>query len=763
MNADAPSMAFQPRQTPGAGRWGRAVHWLGLGLKSVAPRSSGQSVERLLEAERAQLPLWAPVALGAGISAWFALPTRMGWMTLICLCLGGAILVLLVGRRHTRVAGGMGGGAGGRLAHVCGIGLLLVAAGCVLPWGKSLIFGGKVLARPAMVEMEASVAGVEAMSGRGVVRILLTPILRSDLPDRIRVNVAVADMPNGGRLRVGDRIWLWARLMPPASPAFPGGYDYARRAWFDGVGATGRALPPVVVTYRAPGTGAELRVRLAEHVASRVDGAAGALAVTMATGDRGRITPEIEETMRQSGLSHLLSISGVHVTALIGGVVLLVLSLLALFPRLVLRWPLLLIAAGAGAAAGIGYTLLTGAEVPTIRSCITALLVITGLALGREAISLRLLACGALLVMILWPEAVIGPSFQLSFAAVAAIVTLYEHPGIRALVQARGEPFWKKAVRFLGGLFLTGVAVELVLMPILLFHFHKTGLLGALANMVAIPLTEMVIMPVEALALVMDAAGLGAPAWWVVEQALNLLLLIAHMVASQGAAVAMTPAIPPAAFACAMSGLLWCMLWRTRLRWLGMPMLLLGLSGYALADAPDILVSSDGRHVAVRGREGGIALLRDRTGDYMRDQMSEHAAFDGDPGALADLNEARCSPDFCIVEMVGGGRRYRILISRTRLSVPWSELIAQCRASDIVIADRRLPRACKARWLTLDRSELARSGGAAIMLMNREVRRSRDPDDEHPWIMPVLGNYRSFGPIGDLSPQTQDAASRFAR
>ncbi len=719
----------------------------------------GQGPERLLEAERAQIPLWSPVALGGGILAWFALPTRLDWMILVWLCLAGAMLLLLVGITGRKTGGGAaretgahkavaheaGVHEGGRLAHACGIGLLLVATGCVLPWGKAILFGSNVLARPAMVGIEASVVGLEPLSGRGIVRILLAPVARPDLPARIRVNVAIADMPKGGRLHVGDRLRLRVRLMPPAPPAFPGSYDYARRAWFDGIGATGRALPPVIVTYRTPGAGPGLRVALADHVASRVGGGAGALAVTMATGDRGRITPDVEDAMRQSGLTHLLSISGVHVTALIGGVVLLVYSLLALSPRLVLRWPLLLISAGAGAGAGVGYTLLTGAEVPTIRSCVTALLVMAGLALGREAISLRLLACGALIVMILWPESVIGPSFQLSFAAVAAIVTLYEHPRVRALIQAREEPVWAKGLRFLGGLFLTGVVVELVLMPIALYHFHKTGLLGALANMIAIPLTEMVIMPAEALALVMDIAGLGAPAWWVVEQALGLLLSVAHLVASQSAAVALTPAIPPLAFASAMLGLLWCMLWRTRIRWCGLPILMFGLSGYALADSPDILVSSDGHHVAVRTREGGVALLRDRAGDYMRDQLAEQAAFGGDLSALSDLPETRCSPDFCTVEMERGGRRYRILVTRTRLSVPWVDLIANCTAADIVIADRRLPLACTARWITLDRTDLARSGGATIALSNGHVRRSRDPRDQHPWVLPAAVPFRSTG------------------
>lgn len=143
--------------------------------------------------------------------------------------------------------------------------------------------------------------------------------------------------------------------------------------------------------------------------------------------------------MRRSGLAHLLSISGLHVAAMVGAMMLLTLKLLALSPRLALRLPLVLIAAGVGALAGIGYTLLAGAEVPTVRSCVASLLVLAGLAAGREAMTLRLVATGAIVVLLIRPESLAGPSFQLSFAAVTAIVALHEHPRVRAWARRHDE------------------------------------------------------------------------------------------------------------------------------------------------------------------------------------------------------------------------------------------------------------------------------------------------------------------------------------
>lgn len=681
-----------------------------------------RAVEQWLEAERSQLALWSPVALAAGVIAWFVLPARTDWIAFICLCLAGATALLLLAR------------GGGRLAWAAGFALLLMAAGCLLPWAKALSIDTNMLARAAFVTLEARIDRVDPLPGRGMTRLLVEPRSRADLPRRIRLNLEDGVLAAGTTLAPGDVIRVRARLMPPAPASLPGGYDYARRAYFDGIGATGRIVPPVVRLQAAPHRGLDLRNRLSDHVAAQIGGAPGAIAVTLATGDRGRIAPEDEEAMRESGLAHLLSISGLHVTALVGIVVLLSYRILALSTRLALRWPLMLISAAAGAGAGVGYTLLTGAEVPTIRACVSALLIMAGLALGREAISLRLLSVGALIIMILWPESVIGPSFQFSFMAVIVIVSLYEHPRVRAVFGARDEARWRRMLRGLGALLLTGLAVEIALMPIALYHFHRTGLLGALANMVAIPLTEFIVMPAEGLALLLDMGGIGAPAWWVVEKSLALLIAIAHLVAAQSGAVVLTPAIPPVAFAATAVGFLWCLLWRTGLRWAGLAIIGLGLAGYAAAPTPDILVSADGHHVAVRTAGGGIALLRDRAGDYTRDQFAELSGTGSDPFALADLPGVRCSSDLCAVALRHDDRTSHLLLTRSRLSLPWRALVESCAASDIVIADRRMPRGCVPRWLKIDRPDLARRGGAAIDLDRGRVWRSRDPRDEHPWV-----------------------------
>ncbi len=213
-------------------------------------------------------------------------------------------------------------------------------------------------------------------------RLTLAPVARADLPPLLRVNLAQGDVPAG--LGRGAIVRLRARLMPPPPPSVPGAYDFAQVAWFAGLGATGKGFAPVEVVTPGEAAGADLRAALSAHIESRLPGSAGGIASALATGDEGAITLADTQAMQRSGLAHLLSVSGLHVSAVTAVTMLVVMRLLALFPGLALRWRLPLVAAAAGAAAAIGYTWLTGAQVPTIRSCVAALMVLVALSLGAR-------------------------------------------------------------------------------------------------------------------------------------------------------------------------------------------------------------------------------------------------------------------------------------------------------------------------------------------------------------------------------------------
>jgi competence protein ComEC len=440
--------------------------------------------------------------------------------------------------------------------------------------------------------------------------------------------------------------------------------------------------------------------------------------------------------MRDSGLTHLLSISGLHVSAVIAAAYFAVLRLLALWPALALRVRLPVAAAGAGALAGIGYTLLTGAEVPTIRSCVAALLVLGALAMGRDALSLRMVAVAAGFVLLLWPESAVGPSFQMSFAAVLAIIALSTSAPVRAFLAAREEPWWTQLARRVVMLFVTGVVIELALMPIVLFHFHRAGMYGALANVVAIPLVTFVSMPLIALGLALDAIGLGAPAWWLVERSLELLLGIAHLTAGQAGSVRLMPQISGLGIALFVAGGLWLGLWHGRVRLAGLvPVALASMLVWA-TPIPDLLVAGDGRQVGITVPGVGaprLLSLRDSRSSYTRDNLMELAGVSAEPVPLAQWRGARCSSAFCTVTLTRGGRDWVLLLGRGRSQVEERALAAACAEADIVIAERFLPRSCRPRWLKADRRYLERSGGLSINLAREAITSVADSQGTHGW------------------------------
>ncbi|MFB0611512.1 ComEC/Rec2 family competence protein [Aurantiacibacter poecillastricola] len=698
-------------------------HWRKLrGLSSVA-----DAAEQFLSGAGFDRGPWMAVALAAGIGAWFVLDTPAQWV----LAMAAGIVVAM-----GAVAAWKGREDRTRLVGALVASGLLLAFGTGLAWTRSELVGAPAFERPVYDTFRGRVLERIEQPAQDRVRLVLaTRHPDTSVPVKIRVNVPLEkDLPTMGE---GAVVEFQARLMPPASPMLPGGYDFARTAWFEGYAATGSVQGDLVLLEPAQegrNAIAYLQRTLSAHVREQLDGSAGSIAAAFASGDRGAISEADEDAMRDAGLTHLLSISGLHVSAVIAGAFLLAIRLLALWPWLVLRVRLPVAAAGIAALAGVGYTLLTGAEVPTVRSCIAALLVLGALALGREPLSLRMVAMAAVAVLLLWPESLVGPSFQMSFSAVIAIVALHNCEPVKRFLAPREESRWARLGRQTVMLLVTGLVIEIALMPIVLFHFHRAGLYGALANVVAIPLVTFISMPLIAMALLLDLAGAGEPVWWLVGQSLDLMLGIAHFTADQPGAVKLIPQMTGGIFALFVAGGLWLALWRGTARLWGFAPAAIGLLLLTLTPVPDILISRDGRHVGITGEEDNLLVLRPTGSDYTRENLMELAGMEGDPIALADWPGARCSPDFCVVTLEREGRTWDVLMSRSREIVGERALAAACERADIVVSDRWLPNSCAPRWLRADRRMLSQSGGLSLVLGDEiEVRSVAETQGRHGW------------------------------
>ncbi|WP_310476661.1 ComEC/Rec2 family competence protein [Sandarakinorhabdus sp.] len=668
------------------------------------------------------------MALAAGIALWFALPWAPLRQAAALAAVALAVGLALAGLRP--------------LAWFAA----LLLAGLGVTEARVALNQHPVLGDRQFALITARVESAEPLAF-GEQRLLLVPppsarMPGADLPEgvlrlrvRVRGNVQTGQPP----VPAGAVVSLRALLSPPAGMAVPGGFDLARRSWFDGIGATGVALGPVQLLAPPP-PGPQLwlagvRGQLQTLITARMPGEVGAVAAAFVTGWQGAIPPATAQAMRDAGLAHLLSISGLHIAVVVGSVALFSRSLLGLWPWLALRAPVPTLALATGALAGLAYTLLAGAQVPTVRAVIAACIVVVGMMLGRQALSLRLLAAAAFAILVVRPEALLGASFQMSFAAVIGIVALYESRLGKWLTAVReDEPWWQWLARAAASLLASGLVAEFALSGIGLYHFGRSGLYGIAANLIAIPLTSFVVMPALMLALLAEALGLGW-LWPLASWAMQWLIDLADTTASLPGAVITSAAIPGPVFALGAAGGLWLALWRTRARWWGLAPMAAAVVLAQAAPVPDLLISGDGRHLALRLPDGRLAHSRERVGDFLLDNWAE--AVGSDPASavwIGTLPSARCSAEACVADVERGGRHWRLLATTGRSLIPRGDFEPACAAADILVSDRRLPGWCRPRWLKLDAAALARTGAATVRLDGAgAVHTAADAAGDRPW------------------------------
>lgn len=547
--------------------------------------------------------------------------------------------------------------------------------------------------------------------------------------DGIRLAVTLP-APAPAFVAPGATIAVEAAFEPRRGPTLPGGFDPARRAWFEGLSASGRATGPPRLVAAAPTDAAHLlsatRSRIDRFLAGSLGPERGAVAAALVTGRQGGIPEALRNAMQVAGLAHLLTVSGFHIGVVAGAAFLLARRLLALTPaarRCSLRpWAVAI----AIAAAGI-YVALSGAQVPAIRAGVTVSLVLLALALGRDPFSLRLIALAATLVLLTRPESLVSASFQLSFAAVTALVLVAQSPPWRRVLAPAADGWPLRLARWAGALLVSSLVAELVLSPIAAAHFGRAGIYGVAANLLAIPLTSLLVMPLLALHLLLGLLGMDALSAPLVGPAIGLLAGIATEVASLPGSSVAVPRVGLLPFGLGIAGAL-AFLLAGPLRWLGLPLLIAAPLVQLATPQPDLFVSHDARQIGLVAPDGTLHVGRGTGRSFLARTWAEAAAAPA-IRPLADWPGARCSALGCLVEARPG---VTLLFVRAEELPDPAPLLAWCSRVDLVIGPR-LPSLCRPRWRAFDRDALVRTGPLAIHLERRRIIAQADVAGDHPW------------------------------
>ncbi|MSO70783.1 MAG: ComEC/Rec2 family competence protein [Alphaproteobacteria bacterium] len=361
-----------------------------------------------------------------------------------------------------------------------------------------------------------------------------------------------------------------------------------------------------------------MRQVIYQRVTAALPGEDGALAAALMMGERGAMPKELITAMRDSGLQHLLSISGLHIGLIVGLVFFALRALLALVPAVALRFPIKKWAAGAATLAGFAYLLLSGSEVPAERAFLMTGIVLFGVFVDRIALSIGLLAWAAIGVLLLEPEALLGASFQLSFAAMLALIAAYEAIGPRLKLWLKTLPGPTKLSLYVASMVVSSLVAGLSTGIIGLFHFNRIAVYGLAANAVAIPATSLWVMPWIIATFLLMPFGLEEYGLLPMSYGLDLINACARAVAAWPGATHLVPALDSWPLPLAALGLVWLCLWKRPWRLLGVPVIAGAVFLGLRAPPPDVLVSDDGGLVAVRAVGGGLLFSTTRSHGFDR-------------------------------------------------------------------------------------------------------------------------------------------------
>ncbi len=673
--------------------------------------------------------LWTPVAFGCGCGAYFALKSEPG----LGLVAGGAVLSCLGALLLRRW---------GRAPVLAGVVMLAAfgAAGVLSGKLQTLAMAGPVSPPLAGVAVEGWVVDMASRGTTGP-RLLIAPtfisgIPQDRLPKRVRITVKDEDV-----IGPGAAVRLIALLNPPPPPAAPGAFDFARSAYFLGVGGVGVALKaPEAIDLPPPSwrVGVQLAVNrarwaLTQAIIEQMGQPTGGIAAAMVTGHDYSISQDDTNEMRNAGISHILSISGVHM-AIVGGFIFFAVRLLvSLWPWLALRVNGKKVAAATGLIAIIVYLVVSGAPPPAQRSAITATIAFGAILLDRRAITLRGLGLSALIVLAIQPEAVVEPGFQMSYAATVALVALAEawpHPR-----RAINAPLVLRVLQKARDWLIAGIAVGLVAgaatAPFAIEHFNRVSLYGLPANLLLEPLSSFVIMPALALGAVAQLFGAGgwllAVAGWGIDRMLDLARLTAE---APGAMVTIASA-PTIALPIAFIGILWLCLWRGPLRWIGLP-LALAVVLWPHPSAPAAWVSSDGANAAILA-DGHPVVLR-ASEKFASTLWARRYGFELPTNAdaahdrLFDCNRRRCSP------LPAAPLRLGLWAGRKPPKA--ADFTSLCQASELLVLRSPIPQGAScAGKPVLSAADFARGGAVELRRQGSgwSYRWAADERGRRPW------------------------------
>ncbi len=703
----------------------------------------GQTIFR----ERDRWYLWLPVAIGAGVASYFALPVEPSWMAAASPLLVSFVAMFVVwlrpNYRQTALGVGMAGTFVLAFAAVASFGIVVAKA------RTELVRAPIITNEIGPVEVVGQISEIWPQiseTGRTSWRMTLRPHRVGGLePSKLPYKVRLTLRSDASSLQAGTWVVLRAVVMPLPTPARPQGFDFARKAWFERLGGLGYGVgevkaidpprEPNFVPLKVGPAVTVLRHRISQRIQSQVSGDAGAVAAALIVGDRHGIPPDTAEAFRATGVAHLLAISGLHMAMVAGMAFFVFRFLFAAIPSFALRFPIKKWAAVLGLATAVIYLFLSGASVSTQRAFVMISLMFIAVLTDRQAISMRTVSTAALVILVIAPESLMEVGFQMSFAAVVALIAIYEYWNEkRRITISRNGPFVLRLGRGVG-LYFWGVAATSLIAGLgtgffATYHFNRIATFGLMANLAVMPFVSVLIMPAIFFALVLLPFGWEGVALKSMDFGITMVIKTIDEIRQWPAAEQYVTQWPALSLYGIVVGGLWLAIWRRSWRMLGLLPMAAGGLMLLFPQGPDVFVDRDGKNIALITRQGELDTLFPRRAKFAQESWARSRGIVHGQH-LPDRSRFKCDVFACVAELHNG-----IIVSYILDRRAFEE---ECQSADIVVssfsAPRRLKRWCEDGAAIIDRRALREGGAHAINLTSNgfELDVANDHRGRRPW------------------------------
>jgi competence protein ComEC len=659
--------------------------------------------------------LWIPVFFCIGISFYFSLQTEP---SAIRSCIVLLLLVFALYCAHGK--------------HAIFFPLLIlatIASGFLAANIRTLVVQAPILEKSTGVKKISGIVTQIEVMPHGKRFLIENPKIEKLAPELTPAKIRVMINTDDGDATPGDDISMLASLTPPPEATIPGGYNFARYAFFAGIGAVGYSISDVEIIQKSTSlfqnSIAKVRRIIVDNILAATDKKEGNIAAALLVGEQGGIDKQTIINWRISGIAHILSISGLHLSLAAAIFFFASRAIFALIPGFALKYDIKKWSAFLAIFSSFIYLLLSGSPVPAQRSFIMTSLILIAIIIDRTGTPMRSIALAAMLILIFLPESALDPSFQMSFSSVIALISCYslvsrfiKEPDEHGLIQR----FFLYFLSIAASSLIAGIATA----PFTIYHFNNFSSYGILTNLISIPITSFIVMPAGVVALLLMPIGLEKLGLIPMSWGIKMISKVAEYIANLPQAIDTLPPLPELSFCLIVFGGLWFCLWTTSLRLYAAIPILLGIIAAFFITIPDIIIDGSGNLFVVKAENNRMVFSSEKTEKYARDSWDKKFSQNNITDKNQDDNKyIKCDALGCI---------YSIGTHKAVFSKHPIVLEKDCMDAQILINLTHFPSYCK-NAVKINLYDLKKSGTHVVYFENDGVRVTsvRQEEGDRPW------------------------------